>query len=159
MTLAADDRINALTGAAIQAAIEVHRTLGPGLLESAYLECLAFELRTAGRAIEVQKPLPLIYKEVKLHCGYRVDIVLERTVIVEVKCVDQIAPVHYAQILTYLKLTGCPAGLLLNFHVPVLKHGIRRVLNRTAQGTRTGGDEGNGANANHGDAETRSGKG
>lgn len=132
MALAPNDQINALTSAIIKAGIEVHRTLGPGLLESAYLECLAFELRTAGRVIEVQKPLPVVYKGVKLDCGYRVDIVLESTVIVEVKCVAQLAPIHYAQILTYLKLAGCPAGLLLNFHVPVLKQGIRRVLCRDA---------------------------
>lgn len=129
MALADHDQINGITGAIIKGALEVHRGLGPGLLESAYLECLAFELRTAGRAVEVQKTLPLVYKGVSLDCGYRVDLVVDERVIVEVKCVSQFAPIHHAQLLTYLKLTGCPAGLLLNFHVPVLKQGIRRVLN------------------------------
>jgi GxxExxY protein len=121
--------INEVTGAIIAAAIAVHRALGPGLLESAYLACLIHELLTAGRSLESQRALPLTYKGITLDCGYRLDLVVEGMVIVEVKSVAAFAPIHQAQLLTYLKLTGCPAGLLINFNVPVLKNGVKRVLN------------------------------
>lgn len=121
-------RLNALTEAIIGSAIEIHRTLGPGLLESAYHPCLAYELSTRRLTFEIGKTLPLAYKEVRLDCGYRLDFVVESLVVIELKSVTALAPVHTAQLLTYLKLTGCPAGLLINFNVPVLKQGIRRVL-------------------------------
>jgi len=121
--------INRLTGLTIKAGILVHRALGPGLLESAYRACLVYELRALGLSVEVDRGLPLVYKGVALDCGYRIDVVVDECVIVELKCVSEIAPVHLAQLLTYLKLTGCPVGLLLNFKVPVLKDGIRRLIN------------------------------
>jgi GxxExxY protein len=117
-----------LTSRIIRCAIDVHRALGPGLLESAY-QCLAFEIRTSGLLIDVQTPVPITYKGERIDCGYRLDIVVDRTVIVEVKAVDALAPIHEAQLLTYLKLTGLPLGLLFNFNVPVLKKGIRRLIN------------------------------
>ena len=129
MALAPLPEINALTSEIIRASIEVHRCLGPGLLESAYLACLVYELQRAGLQLETEKRLPVVYKEVRLDCGFRVDLVVERTVVVEVKSLAQLAPIHRAQLLTYLKLTGCPAGLLINFNVPVLKAGITRLLN------------------------------
>jgi GxxExxY protein len=135
-------KINEITSAVIGSAIEVHRTLGPGLLESAYQFCLAFELRTAGRLFEAQKPLPLVYKGNHLDCGYRLDFVVDGLVVVDVKCADALAPIHSAQLLTYLKLTNCPAGLLINFNVPVLGDGIKRLLRpgaRLAEGA--GGTE------------------
>ena len=115
-----------LSDAVIGAAIEVHRMLGPGLLESAYEECLCRELALREIAFERQVALPVVYKEVKLECGYRMDIVVAKLIVVEVKAVDAIAPIHEAQLLTYLKLSGIRVGLLLNFNVPVLKDGIRR---------------------------------
>lgn len=115
-----------LSDAVIGAAIEVHRMLGPGLLESAYEECLCRELTLRQILFERQVPLPVIYKDVKLECGYRMDIVVAKALVVEVKSVDAIAPIHEAQLLTYLKLSGIRVGLLLNFNVPVLKDGIRR---------------------------------
>jgi GxxExxY protein len=129
MPLVAHDEINRITGAIIAAGIEVHRALGPGLMESAYLACMVLELRAAGLALDVQRELPLIYKGLAIDCAYRVDLIVNGCVVVELKCVSQFAAVHHAQLLTYLKLTGCQAGLLMNFHVPVLKQGIRRVLN------------------------------
>ena len=126
--LAGDPKVNELTGAIIGLAIDIHRTLGPGLLESAYQACLSYELLSSGRRFERQKALPLVYKAMHLDCGYRLDFIVEDLVIVEVKCVAALAPVHRAQLLTYLKLTGCPAGLLINFNVPVLKDGVKRVL-------------------------------
>jgi GxxExxY protein len=115
-----------LSDVVIGAAIEVHRMLGPGLLESAYEECLCRELTLREIAFERQVPLPVVYKDVKLECGYRMDIVVAKALVVEVKSVDAIAPIHEAQLLTYLKLSGIRVGLLLNFNVPVLKDGIRR---------------------------------
>ena len=112
----------------IGAAIEVHRVLGPGLLESAYEECLCHELNLRGIAFERQVALPVNYKSVKLDCGYRLDIVLPGKLIVELKAVEQLAPVHDAQLLTYLKLSGIHTGLLLNFNVPLLRDGIRRLV-------------------------------
>ncbi len=123
------DRINSITGHIIGAAIEVHRTLGPGLLESAYQACLSFELRKLGLRVEEQKPVPVVYKDVKLDCGYRLDLLVEDAVIVEVKAVDQLVPIHDAQLLSYLRLTGKRVGLLMNFHVLQLKDGLKRVVN------------------------------
>jgi GxxExxY protein len=122
------DPINQLTRQIIGAAIEVHRELGPGLLESAYEECLCHELRLRGLAFERQVPLPLVYKGVKLDCGYRIDVLVERRVVVEVKSVECVLPIHEAQLLTYLKLGGWRVGLLINFNVPLLKDGIRRLI-------------------------------
>jgi GxxExxY protein len=107
----------------------VHRALGPGLLESAYEACLAFELAERGPEAEQQKPLPVVYREVRLDCGYRLDLLVERKVIVEIKSVDRLAPIHQAQLLSYLKLSGLRIGLLINFNVKVLKDGIHRVVN------------------------------
>ncbi len=119
---------NELTRAIIGAAIEVHRSLGPGLLESAYEECLCRELELRGIAFERQKPLPLEYKGLKLECGYRVDLVVDETVVVEIKSVEALLPIHEAQLLTYMKLGGWKVGLLINFNVPVLRQGIRRLV-------------------------------
>jgi GxxExxY protein len=121
--------INELTERIIGACLEVHRELGPGLLESAYEECVCHELSRHGIAFERQRPLPVRYKDVFLELGYRLDIVIEQQVIVELKTVDRIMPVHEAQLMTYLKLTGIPVGLLVNFHVPLLKDGIKRLVN------------------------------
>ena len=123
------EKLNRITDSIIRAAIEVHRALGPGLLESAYEACLAFELAQQGLKVEQQKPLPVVYRGVKLDCGYRLDLLVEGAVIVEIKAVDRIAPIHEAQLLSYLRLSGCKVGLLLNFNVKVLKHGIRRLVN------------------------------
>ena len=123
------ERLNHITEMIIGAAIEVHRALGPGLLESAYVTCLAFELAQRSLKVEQQKPLPVVYKEVKLDCGYRLDLLVEKAVIVEVKSVDHLAPIHQAQLLSYLKLFGCKVGLLINFNVKMLKNGIIRVVN------------------------------
>ena len=114
----------------IGAAIEVHRNLGPGLLESAYEECLCRELFIRHLTFERQKPLPLSYKGVKLDCGYRLDIVVEGLVILELKAVDRIEPIHEAQLLTYLKLSNLKLGILINFNVPILKNEIKRIVNR-----------------------------
>ena len=124
-----EERLNHITEMIIGAAIEVHRALGPGLLESAYETCLAFELAQCSLKVEQQKPLPVVYKEVKLDCGYRLDLLVEKAVIVEVKSVDHLAPIHQAQLLSYLKLFGCKVGLLINFNVKMLKNGIIRVVN------------------------------
>jgi GxxExxY protein len=120
--------LNKLTEQIIGAAIEVHRHLGPGLLESAYETCLAYELERLGLAVERQKALPLVYKEIRLDQGYRIDLLVEQKVIVELKVVEQITPVHAAQVLSYLKFSGCQIGLLLNFNVKLLKNGIRRFI-------------------------------
>lgn len=120
--------LNRLTEKIIGAAIEVHRHLGPGLLESAYETCLVYELERLGLTVERQKVLPLVYKEILLDQGYRLDLLVEQEVIVELKVVEQIAPVHEAQILSYLKFAGCKIGLLINFNVKLLKDGIRRFI-------------------------------
>ena len=118
-----------LTESIIGSAIEVHRELGPGLLESAYEECLCHELHNRGLNFQHQVDLPVSYKGLKLDCGYRLDIVVEGKVLVELKSVEQILPIHHAQLLTYLRLSGKRIGLLMNFNVAVLKNGIvRRVL-------------------------------
>ena len=109
------------------AAIEVHRNLGPGLLESAYEECLCYELAAREVGVRRQVELPVKYKTVKLDCGYRMDIVVSDALVVEIKAVEKLLPVHQAQLLTYLKLSGLHTGLLINFNVPVLKQGIRRM--------------------------------
>lgn len=112
-------------------ALKVHKVLGPGLLESAYEECLYYELKKTNLKVEKQKPLPLIYEEVKLEIGYRIDIIIEDKFIVEVKSVESLNDVHLAQLLTYLKLSDCKLGLLINFNVKLLKNGVRRVINGT----------------------------
>lgn len=112
----------------LDCAFFVHSALGPGLLESAYQECLYYELSELGLRVEKQKPLPLIYKEIKLEVGYRVDLLVENQVIVEIKSVDALNDVHLAQILTYMKLSDCKLGLLVNFNVKHLKDGIKRVI-------------------------------
>lgn len=117
-----------LTSTIIGAAIEVHKTLGPGLLESAYEECLAREFVLRSLPFERQKPVPVIYKDVKLECGYRLDFLVAHSVVVELKAVEGITSVHEAIVLTYLRLSGCKVGLLLNFNVVVLKDGIRRYV-------------------------------
>jgi GxxExxY protein len=109
----------------IGACIEVHRHLGPGLLESAYEHCLAYELSLRGFRFERQRPVPVAYKGVRLHCGYRLDIVVEDKFIVEIKAIERLLPIHQAQVLTYLKLTGLPVAFLVNFNVAVLKDGLR----------------------------------
>lgn len=124
------DELNKITEAIIGAAIEVHRNLGPGLLESAYRECLRYELLQRGHEVLQEVPLPLIYKGMKLDCGYRLDILVNDAVIVEIKSVESLAPIHEAQLLSYLKISGGKIGLLLNFNVKMLKHGgIKRLAN------------------------------
>ena len=121
--------INRLTALIIEAAIAVHRALGPGLLESAYLTCLIFELKRRGLRVDVQRPVPLNYCGLRLECGYRLDLVVEDLIVVEVKTVERFAPIHEAQMLTYLRLTDCPLGLLLNFNSPLMKQGVKRIAN------------------------------
>ncbi len=113
--------------AVIGACIEVHRSLGPGLLESAYEECVAHELARRGLSFERQRPVPLEYKDMKLDCAYRLDLVVEGAIVVEIKCVDRLLPIHQAQVITYLRLTGLPVGLLINFRETALKNGVRRL--------------------------------
>ena len=120
---------NELAKEVIGCAISVHRNLGPGLLENAYQQCLAYELKKQGLNIEVEKPMPLIYDEIKMDCGYRVDILVENKLILELKAVEALNDVHLAQTLTYLKLSGYKLGLLMNFNVSILKNGIKRVVN------------------------------
>ena len=121
--------INDLTREVISAAIEVHKTLGPGLLESAYEQCLCHEFDLRGISYERQKELPVEYKGVKLDCGYRLDVLVENRLIVELKACESLEKIHEAQLLTYLKLTNIRIGLLINFNVPVLKDGIKRIAN------------------------------
>ena len=120
--------LNELTPLIIGKAIEIHKTLGPGLLESTYQECLFYELKEAGLLVEKEKPMPLVYKEVKLEQGYRIDLLVENLVVIEIKCVEKLAPVHTAQVLTYMKLGNHKIGLLLNFHSKILKDGIKRYI-------------------------------
>jgi GxxExxY protein len=122
--------VNDLTEIIIGAAISVHKELGPGLLESAYEACLAYELTERKLKVERQKGLPVVYRGVQLDCGYRIDVLVENQVVVEIKAVESIEPIHEAQLLSYLRLSGCEVGLLINFHVKVLKEGIRRFVNR-----------------------------
>jgi GxxExxY protein len=119
---------NEITHQIIGAAIEVHKHLGPGLLESAYEECLAHELQLRNLRVERQKPVPVVYKETKLECGYRLDLLVEGRVVVELKSVEGLGPIHEAIILTYLRMSGHKLGLLINFNVSVLKDGVRRFI-------------------------------
>jgi GxxExxY protein len=121
--------INELSSKIIGAAIEVHKKLGPGLLESVYEECICHELSLRGISFERQKPLPVVYKGKKLDCGYRLDIVVENAIILELKSCEKTEPIHRAQLLTYLKLSGLNLGLLLNFNTPVMRDGIVRIVN------------------------------
>jgi len=121
--------INKLSSRIIGAAIEVHKALGPGLLESAYEECICYELDLGGLSLERQKPLAIQYKEIDLDCGYRLDVVVENAIILELKSCDKIEPIHEAQLLTYLRLSGLKLGLLLNFNVPLMRDGIVRIVN------------------------------
>ncbi|WP_028296513.1 GxxExxY protein [Olivibacter sitiensis] len=120
---------NELSKLVFNAALKVHQHLGPGLLESAYEECLFYELCKTGLMVQKQKPLPLFYEDVRLEIGYRVDIMIENKLIIEVKAVDALNDVHLAQVLTYLKLSGCKLGLLINFNVTLIKNGVKRVVN------------------------------
>ena len=120
--------MDGLTGSIIGAAIELHKMLGPGLLESAYELCLAHELSLAEISFDRQVPLPVTYKTLHLDCGYRLDFVVEKTVVLELKALEGLLPIHQAQLLTYLKLGGWPVGLLINFNTPVLKKGIKRMV-------------------------------
>jgi GxxExxY protein len=122
--------INQLSSKIIGSAIEVHKALGPGLLESSYQKCLCHELRLRGIPFEYEKPLPLVYKGEKLYCGYQMDLVVENAIIVELKSCEKLAPIHEAQLLTYLKLSDLKLGLLLNFNVPVMREGIKRIVNK-----------------------------
>ncbi len=121
-------RIDAVAHEIVDAAFQVHQALGPGLLESAYKACLVEELAVRKVEIAIEVPLPLIYREAKLECGYRADIIAERLVLVETKAVDALHPIHEAQMLTYLRLSGLRLGLLINFNVELIKHGIRRLI-------------------------------
>ena len=120
---------NEITEVIIGCAIKVHKSLGPGLLESAYEECMDYELRKTILEIERQKPLPLMYEEVKLDCGYRLDFMANKKVIIEIKSIEALNDIHLAQILTYLRLSGCKVGLLINFIVLKLTNGLKRVVN------------------------------
>ena len=123
------DELNRITQGIIGAAIAVHRELGPGLLESTYEACLAYELAQRKFSVERQKALPVKYRGVKLDCGYRIDLLVEGKVVIELKAVERLESIHQAQLLSYLKLSGCKVGLLINFNVRVLKSGIRRLVN------------------------------
>jgi GxxExxY protein len=123
-----EENLNRITETIIGSAIQVHKALGPGLLESAYEACLVYELNQRGLKVQQQKPLPVVYRDVKLDCGYRLDLFIEEAVIVELKSVDDLEPIHNAQLLSYLKLSGAKVGLLINFNVMILKSGIRRVV-------------------------------
>ena len=123
------DFLNKITNDAINSAIEIHKFLGPGLLESCYETCLSFELSNKKLKVERQKPLPVIYKNIQMDCGYRLDILVENSVVIEIKSVESLLPIHTAQLLSYLKLSGCKVGLLINFNVKVLKDGIVRLVN------------------------------
>jgi GxxExxY protein len=122
---------NEIAKVVFECGLKIHRALGPGLLESAYEECLYYELRKSGLAVEKQKPLPLVYEEVKLDIGYRIDVMVENKLIIEIKAVEILNDVHLAQIMTYLKLSGCKLGLLINFNTVLFKDGVKRVINGT----------------------------
>ena len=120
--------INEISQIILDCAFKIHSALGPGLLESVYKECLAYELKKTGLFVEKEKALPLIYEDIQMECGYRIDLIVERKVIVELKVVDGFNDVHIAQTLTYMKLSGCSLGLLLNFYTKSLKNGIKRLI-------------------------------
>ena len=117
-----------LSNRVIGCALEVHRHLGPGLLESTYEQCLAYEMKVAGMAFKLQHALPVEYKNIKLDCGYRIDMLVDNSIIIELKSVDKILPIHQAQLLTYMKLADISIGLLINFNVKYLKDGIKRMV-------------------------------
>ncbi|MBC8402060.1 MAG: GxxExxY protein [Candidatus Marinimicrobia bacterium] len=121
--------LNQISGSIIAAAINVHRELGPGLLESAYEACLVYELSLQSLKVEQQKPLPVKYKTVELDCAYRLDLLVNNSVIVEIKAVEKLLPIHSAQLLSYLRLSNCPLGLLINFNSVLLKDGLKRIVN------------------------------
>ena len=121
---------NEISSKIIGLAIEVHKALGTGLLESAYQECLFYKLQKSGLVVEKERPMPLIFEEVKLECGYRIDILVENKVVIELKSVEALNDVHMAQTLTYMKLGGYKLGLLINFNVTLLKNGIKRIVNK-----------------------------
>ncbi len=127
------EHLNGITQEIIGAAMAVHRELGPGLLESAYESCLAYELVERGLAIERQKGLPVRYKGILIDCGYRIDVLVEDLVVVELKAVEKLERIHEAQLLSYLRLSDRPLGLLINFNVPLLKNGIRRLANASLE--------------------------
>ena len=127
--LCMDIEINEITSKILKCAFKVHTALGPGLLESAYLECLYFELKQIGLVVEKQKALPLIYYDVNLEAGYRIDLYVEHRIVIEIKSVEALNDVHVAQVLTYLKLSESRIGLLINFNVTSLKNGIKRLAN------------------------------
>ena len=129
MALATDDALNTRTWRIIHAAMEVHKQLGPGLLESTYRACLTHELRGMGMAVVTGVVLPVFYKGLSVESSYTIDLVVDREVVVELKAVEVVLPVHKAQLLTYLKLARYPVGLLLNFNVPLMKNGVTRLLN------------------------------
>ena len=120
---------NEISQIVFESGLKIHRELGPGLLESAYEECLIYELRTKGLFVERQKPMPLIYESVKMDVGYRLDLIVENKVVIEVKSCESLNDVHLAQVITYLKLSECKLGLLINFNVKLFKNGYKRVLN------------------------------
>ena len=123
--------LNELSGKLIELAIEVHNALGPGLLESSYKECLYYKIGKSGLYVEKEKPMPLVFENVKLECGYRIDLLVENKIVIEIKSVDALNDIHLAQTLTYLKLGNYKLGLLMNFNVVKLKDGIKRVINGT----------------------------
>jgi GxxExxY protein len=123
------EALNRITSTVIDAAIRIHRAVGPGLLESAYFECLCFELVSAGLRIEAQKILPLVYRDVLVRRAYRADVIVEEAVVLEVKALDKIAPIHSRQLYTYLRVADCRVGLVLNFGAPIMLDGIKRVVN------------------------------
>ena len=120
---------NDISGRIIGCALEVHKALGPGLLESAYRQCLYYELKNDGFSVEMEKPMPIIYKEIKFDHGYRMDLLVENKVVVEIKTIEDFTDVHTAQVLTYLRLGNYKLGLLINFHTSLLKNGIKRIIN------------------------------
>ena len=119
---------NEISKVILDCAFKIHTALGPGLLESVYRECLAYEVKKAGLEVEIEKPVPLVYEDIRMECGYRIDLVVEGKVIVELKTVDRFKEVHIAQTLTYMRLSGCKLGILLNFYTKSLKDGIKRLI-------------------------------
>jgi len=132
-----EERLNKITETIIGAAIDIHCALGPELLESVYEACMVYDLIQSGLKVEQQKPLSVVYREVKLECGYRLDLMIENEVIVETKSVEKLLPIHKAQLMSYLKLSDCKVGLLINFNVELLKDGIQRVVNNFPDSLRT----------------------
>jgi len=126
--------LNSITETIIGSAIRVHRELGPGLLESAYRACLAFELTDSGLRVKEEEPLPVVYREVRLVCAYKMDLLVEDQIIIELKSVEKIAPIHKAQLISYLKLADLRVGLLINFNERILKDGIHRLVNNLKEG-------------------------